>query len=163
MPGPELRDENLPTLIDRLIDHEPKVRQTRETPMQSLRQLKASLRRDIEWLLNARRCPIDVSDEHDLVSRSVFHYGVPDVSNFSLSSTDDQNLLARLIAQAIRAFEPRLQGIQVNLMPMSPGSRVLKFQIEGLFMIEPAPERILFDSKLELTSGEYEVGGEPGA
>lgn len=163
MADPELRDENLPTLIDRLIDHEPKVRHTRETPMQSLRQLKASLRRDIEWLLNARRSPVELHEEQDLVARSVFHYGLPDITSFSLASPDDQSLLVRMIEQAIRAFEPRLSGIQVSLMPMSPGSRVLKFQIEGLFMIEPAPERILFDTKLELTSGEYEVGGEPSA
>ena len=47
-----------PALLDRLIDLEPKV--AADPPAsrsQSVRQLKASLRRDLEWLLNTRRIP----------------------------------------------------------------------------------------------------------
>jgi predicted component of type VI protein secretion system len=29
--------------------------------------------------------------------------------------------------------------------------------------LEPVPEHVTFDTMLELTSGEYEVKGEPGA
>ena len=42
---------------------------------------------------------------------------------------------------------------------LARATRVLRFQIEALLMIEPAPERITFDTKLELTSGEYSVEG----
>jgi len=36
----------------------------------------------------------------------------------------------------------------------------LRFQIQGLLRIDPAPERVTFDTVLELTSGEYQVKGD---
>lgn len=163
MPAAEAPAENLPSLLDRLIDLEPKNRDSRDFPTQSLRQLKASLRRDLEWLLNARRCPEEPPEDAENLRRSVFYYGLPDVSHYSLASSRDQHGLCRLIEQAVAHYEPRLAGVRVGLKPIAPGSRVLRFLIEGLFRIEPAPERLLFDTTLEMTSGQYEVGGESGA
>jgi predicted component of type VI protein secretion system len=37
--------------------------------------------------------------------------------------------------------------------------RVLKFVIEGLLCMDPAPEAVRFDTVLELGKGEYEVKG----
>jgi predicted component of type VI protein secretion system len=34
---------------------------------------------------------------------------------------------------------------------------MLRFRIEGLARIDPAPEQVTFDTVLELTSGEYQV------
>lgn len=39
----------------------------------------------------------------------------------------------------------------------------IHFQIEALLRTEPSPERVYFDSTLELTSGEYQVEGEERA
>ena len=47
-----------PSLIDRLIDRDPRAgADPPTTRAQSIRQLKAALRRDLEWLLNTRRNP----------------------------------------------------------------------------------------------------------
>jgi type VI secretion system protein ImpF len=35
----------------------------------------------------------------------------------------------------------------------------LRFQIEGLLIMDPAPEHISFDTVLQLASGEYQVKG----
>ena len=46
------------SVLDRLIDREPASRsEAALTRAQSVRQLKVSLRRDLEWLLNSRRTP----------------------------------------------------------------------------------------------------------
>jgi len=37
------------------------------------------------------------------------------------------------------------------------GPRILHFQIEALLKMDPAPEQILFDTVLQLNSGEYKV------
>jgi type VI secretion system protein ImpF len=37
---------------------------------------------------------------------------------------------------------------------------VLRFQIEALLKMDPAPEQVLFDTLLQLNSGEYQVKGE---
>jgi type VI secretion system protein ImpF len=50
-------------ILDRLIDLEPLNRQ--EAPMtraESLRQLRAAVKRDLEWLLNTTRMPIEVPE-----------------------------------------------------------------------------------------------------
>ena len=40
------------------------------------------------------------------------------------------------------------------------GPRILRFQIEALLKMDPAPEQIVFDTVLQLNSGEYKVKGE---
>jgi len=42
---------------------------------------------------------------------------------------------------------------------VSATQNVLRFQIEGMLDMNPAPERISFDTVLQLTSGEYQVKG----
>ena len=152
------------TLLDRLMDFDPKVR---DEPMmsrtQSVRQLKASLKRDLEWLLNTRRNPQEVTDKEAELYRSLYNYGLPDLTNFGLHSTDDQSRLSWLLEETIAIFEPRLEGVKVAMQPVSAGSRQLRFQIEGLLKMDPAPERVSFDTVLELTSGAYQVKGESGA
>jgi type VI secretion system protein ImpF len=36
-------------------------------------------------------------------------------------------------------------------------TRTLRFRIEGMLVMDPAPEHVSFDTVLELTSGGYEV------
>jgi type VI secretion system protein ImpF len=48
----------------------------------------------------------------------------------------------------------------VRIVPLEEtahGTRTLRFRIEGLLIMDPAPEHVSFDTVLELTSGEYEV------
>jgi len=152
------------TLLDRLIDFDPKVRdETILAGAQSVRQLKGSLKRELEWLLNTRRNPEEVFDKEAELYRSLYNYGLPDLTNFGLHSTDDQSRLSWMLEETIAIFEPRLEGVKVAMQPISPGSRQLRFQIEGLLKMDPAPERVSFDTVLELTSGAYQVKGDSGA
>jgi len=150
------------TVLDRLLDKEPK-NQAPEPPLgraQSLRELKASLRRDLEWLLNSRRSPIDVPETFSECQRSMVVYGLPDLSSLTVQSANDQARLIRGMEQAISVFEPRLMNVKVSLTPVTQGSRTLRFVIEALLKIDPAPEHVTFDTMLELNSGEYAVKGE---
>ncbi|MEZ5395500.1 MAG: type VI secretion system baseplate subunit TssE [Bryobacterales bacterium] len=81
----------------------------------------------------------------------------------SLNSVNDQRMLVRVIEAAVAAFEPRLTGVRVSLQPVNRNTQTMRFQIEGMFRVDPAPERVTFDTTLELISGEYEVEGERGA
>ena len=151
------------SLLDRLIDAEPNLAlDLAVTRSQSVRQLKASLRHDLEWLLNTRRTTVEAPDSLAELQQSLYHYGLPDMSVFSSNSTRDQSRLIWLLESAIATFEPRLEAVKVSMEPISPGSRILKFQIEGMLRMDPAPERISFDTVLELTSGAYLVKGDAG-
>jgi type VI secretion system protein ImpF len=157
MPRPDPDLAVTTSILDRLIDLNP------ETPAdppanrsQSVRQLKASLRRDLEWLLNSRRNPDEVPETYEELFRSLYNFGLPDVTSMGLNSPRDKQRLLRLIEQTIEIFEPRLAGTRVrSLDNTGSGLRVLRFQIEALLKMDPAPEQILFDTALQLSNGEY--------
>lgn len=151
------------SVLDRLIDTEPANRQ--EVPLtraQSVRALKAALRRDLEWLLNSRRCiqQPEAPDGAALeLTESVYDFGVPDFTNLSLNSGKDRQRLSRMLEEAITLFEPRLQGVRI-VQQSSEKHRSLRFIIEGMLQIEPSPELVSFDTFVELGSGEFHVQGE---
>jgi type VI secretion system protein ImpF len=148
------------SVLDRLIDRDPKNRS--EIPFsraQSLRELKLGLKRDLEWLLNTRKTIDPAPESARETVRSVYHYGFADISSKSVLSSRDHGDLVREMESAIAVFEPRLKRARVR-MEMAEGSyRTLKFVIEGLLCMDPAPEPVRFDTVLELGKGEYEVKG----
>ncbi len=149
------------SVLDRLIDNEPSVKgEPVQGRSQSLRQLKTALRRDLEWLLNTRRSVLEVKDSSLEIERSLFNYGLPDLTSLGVHSVQDQKRLLWMIESTVATFEPRISDARVSMEPAPGTARVLRFQIQGLLRIDPAPERVTFDTVLELASGEYEVKGD---
>jgi type VI secretion system protein ImpF len=142
--------------LDRLMDDDPDTNvEAGLTHSQSVRLLKESVRRDLEWLLNTRRVAVPPAEALKEVNRSVYIYGLPDFSSFRLK---DQEKLVRLLTAAIKLFEPRLGNVRVFPPEAAEaGYRTLRMRIEGTLLMDPAPEHVSFDTVLELTSGEYEV------
>ncbi len=152
------------SVLDRLIDRDPKNQSEGQmTRAQSVRHLKAALKRDLEWLLNTRRAIDPAPESSTELDHSLYNYGLPDFTGLSLRSTRDQQRIARMLETAIANFEPRISGVRVRMEPMPDTARLLRFVIEGMLRIDPAPERVSFDTVLELSSGQYQVRGEPGA
>ena len=159
MPRPTPEFSVTLSVLDRLLDNEPKnTAEAQLTRAQSVRQLKESLRRDLEWLLNTRRIAFPPEDALRELNRSVYVYGLPDFTGYKMSTPAEQTRLLRRLEIAVKLFEPRLANIKVA--PVEAGlftSRRLRLRIEGLLLIDPAPEHVTFDTVLELTSGHYEV------
>src|SRR5579863_10401015 len=152
------------SVLDRLIDREPK--NSSEVPLtraQSLRELKVALERDLEWLLNTRRTIDPSPDSARETVRSVYHYGFADISSKSLLSSRDHNDLIREMESVIAVFEPRLKRAKVRMEKVEGSYQALRFVIEGLLCMDPAPEPVRFDTVLELGKGAYEVKGEDSA
>src|SRR5579862_1461967 len=100
--------------LDRLIDLEPDNRM--ENPLsrsQSVRLLKSAVRRDLEWLLNSRRICEPPDEGLKEVNRSVYIYGLPDLSSLTMASSGDRNRLVRQILATINLFEPRLSNVRL--------------------------------------------------
>lgn len=151
------------TVIDRLIDLEPA--HAADAPLtwgESVRQLKLSLLRDLEWLLNTRRSPEPAPESSPEVYRSVFNFGLPDVTSMSSESDAVRARLQHYIEETIEIFEPRLMDVRVSIFRPSASaeseSRNMKFVVEGLLRMEPNPERVMFDTVLETGSGKFIVG-----
>ena len=153
------------SVLDRLIDREPKnpASEARLSRAQSVRILKTAVRRDLEWLLNTRRIKEESIDASSELTRSLFNYGLPDLTNFSMNSSRDQSKLSWMLEATVAIFEPRLLNPKVFMEPVEPGSKQLRFRIDGLLNMDPAPERVTFDTVLDLTSQAYVVKGDGGA
>jgi type VI secretion system protein ImpF len=152
------------SVLDRLLDDDPK--HSAEVPLsrpQSLRALKASLKRDLEWLLNTRRTIEPPDDSSRETVRSVYNYGFDDISSRSVLSTEDQSDLVKEMESVIAIFEPRLKRVKVKMESVGGSSHVVSFVIDGLLNVDPAPEPVRFDTVLEIGKGEYAVKGEDGA
>lgn len=148
------------SLLDRLIDLDPHA--NLEPPLtrsQSIRQLKAALRRDIEWLFNTRQC-IEPVENYPEVQASTFTFGLPDITSIRLESGQDEERLLRAMELALRTFEPRLANARVRTVePLTKRAQELRFHIEGLLLLDPAPELIAFDTTLDVSRGDYQVAG----
>jgi type VI secretion system protein ImpF len=151
------------SVLDRLTDYDPKS-PSGEAPLsraESVRVFKAGVRRDLEWLLNTRRNAEEPGTSLPEAESSVHQYGLPDFSAFSVASPKDQAKLIRVLQETIRIFEPRLANIKiVSLEVKSTGTRSIRLRLEGLLMMDPAPELISFDTTLQLTTGDFRIQGD---
>lgn len=127
------------------------------TRASSLRTFRDSLKRDLEWLLNTRRPPIEGMERFPFARKSVLHYGLIDTSSLSVSSSTDQRRLQAAVAECILRFEPRLTEVNIVVSGNEEKRRQMRFHIEAQIILDPAPEPISFDTVLDLTSGEYTV------
>ena len=156
-----IRDDQplVPSVLDRLLDDEPNNR--REVPksrIQALRELKQSVRRDLENLLNTRWRCVAWPPGLQQLDQSLVSYGIPDFTGLSVSSPSDREHLRNIIERAIRRFEPRFKTVKIVLLKnRDMFDRTLRFRIDALLYAEPAPEPVVFDSQLEPASSNFEV------
>lgn len=152
------------SVLDRLIDQEPKRRsESMPTPAKSVRAVKEALRRDLEYLMNTRRMADDPPESLKELRRSVYVYGLSDITSMNLFTAADQRLLLREIEACIALFEPRLVRTKVSVASTADTPHLVHFAIEGLLRVDPEPIPIRFDSLLELNNGTYQVRGDAGA
>lgn len=150
-----------PSVLDRLIDLDPKT--PREAPasrLQTLNDLKQAVKRDLEWLLNARQIVGGVPPELKELCRSLAAYGVPDFASASVKSPADQKRVQRSLEMTISLFEPRLENVTVSLAPVTDLDHKLRFRIDARIKVEPAPEPVTFDTVLQASSNQYVVKAE---
>ena len=151
------------SVLDRLMDNDPKSPSVEAamTRAESVRALRAGVRRDLEWLLNSRRNPEDPGSAMPETESSVFNYGLPDFSTYAIASPKDQTKLVRALQMTVKIFEPRIANVRIVPVEINPkGLRTMRIRIEGLLMMDPAPEHISFDTMLQLTTGDFSIKDE---
>src|SRR5689334_16641249 len=97
-----------PSLLDKLFDDEPHAPMPTALRQLSLEELKSTVARDIESLLNTR-IVLEEDDLHGLpeCKRSLLTYGLNDFSGLSLASFYDRNYICQSLTKAIERHEPR--------------------------------------------------------
>ncbi len=151
------------SVLDRLIDLAP--RNQNEAPLtrsESLRKMRAAVRRDLEWLLNSRSIASPPDPALRELNRSLYNYGLPDISSVHLSNPNEQRRLLQLIERAIEIFEPRLKDVRVTRLEDASLQSLhrMNFRIEGMLQMDPSPEHVSFDTILDGVNQQYSIKSE---
>lgn len=159
MATPKFTKNIQPSLLDRLIDLDPESRV--EAPLsraESLRQFRLSVKRDLEWLLNTTAAPIEIPEPCENLRHTLLFYGLPDISSVALHDAGDEQQLLRALEEAIETYEPRLAHARVTAKEgYRATQQAITFHVEAILLVDPAPERISFDTVLEISKGAYSV------
>ncbi len=152
-------DYLLPSVFDRLIDHDPAVKEEGvRSRHQILSELKQCVRRDLQNLLNTRwKCSLWPPDYEEL-ELSLVNYGIPDFSGVNMGGPENQKRLIEIVERAIAFFEPRF--VRFSLVPATGKNaidRTLKFKIEGMLHADPVPEPVAYDTYMDVSSAEFQV------
>lgn len=148
-----------PSLLDKLTDlHPEQKREALNAQGMSKRDYRASVLRDISWLLNTTNAnsAIDFS-EYTYVKKSVLNYGVAALSGQYLVD-DDRSMIANSITQTLLNYEPRIipTSLLVKALPMGDSYAArnqLSLEIKGQLWAEPYPLEFLLRSQIDLEIG----------
>lgn len=142
----------LPSLLDRLIDNDPKNRDgiIAQSYGVILKDIKKSVRRDLEALLNTRVYRPSLPSSLSELEVSSVNYGLPDFSVIHLGSEDGKEEFRYRVQQVIDKYEPRFRHVNVELEQVGEGyERTLYMKISAVLMIDPEPIPLLFDSRVK--------------
>jgi type VI secretion system protein ImpF len=139
-----------PSLLDRLLDSEPdRLADMPRTRQHQLRDALESLRRDLEAVLNTRRCPATPSAKLPRLKRSLLTYGVGDFIGANMITREQRAVFAATLEESIRESEPRLRNLAVSVLdPRDAGERVLRLRIEAMVVLEDNAVPVLFASSI---------------
>ena len=159
-----------PSLLDRLIDDQPgEGRESRDKRVLSLRRLRQSVIRDLDWLLNSSNLTSTQDlEDYPLVAQSVLNFGLPDLAGRTVASTDGA-AIERLLRQAIWDFEPRIlrNSVEVRILVEESvhSHNTLTIEIEGDLWAQPLPVRLYLKTEVDLETGTASIAeyAGPGA
>jgi type VI secretion system protein ImpF len=151
-------------LLDRLIDADRDERDDRPlSPSAALAALRDSVCRDLEELLNARRRWRSWDPRLTELDSSLAGYGLPDFAAGAFNDQRRREELRQLVEGCIRRFEPRIVSLTVTLLP-NPDQHTptLRLRIDALLRADPAPEPIIFDTRVDLDTKNVTVSATEG-
>ena len=147
-----------PGLFDRLLDMPVSGATSATLSRMSVEDLKDSVARDLEALLNTRTViPEDLLKRYPECSRSIITYGLNDFAGRSLSSTDDRAYICQCLETAIARHEPRLRNVKASLEVREDAINRLNFAITALMVVSSSQEPVNFDAVLQPSSLHYTI------
>ncbi len=154
---PSSKDQRLlPSVVDRLLGAGSGGPPSQRG--QGLREIRESIRRDLEDLMNTRWRAISWPEDLGELGVSLVNYGIPDFTGSNMGSPDSQEEFRRTIQRVLQDFEPRLKRVKVVLVKNAEAlDRTLRFRIDAWLQTDPTPEQVVFDSTLEPLSITFKV------
>ena len=140
-----------PSILDRLLDDEPH-NQTEQDPGQHqlIKQLRNSVRRDLESLLNTRYNVVKPPDNLIEVEKSLLNYGLPDLATINITDSKKRDQFTLSLQKTLEEYEPRFKTVKVSYIDNKDETdRTLRFRIDAVIYADPLPQVVVFDSILE--------------
>lgn len=141
-----------PGLLDRLLGSHPGGR------FLTQEQLKESVARDLEVLLNTRTgLPQQLLHAYPECAASILNFGLADFAGLSHSSSEDRQRICSSIRQALERHEPRLCNVQVTLEERSGRVNRIDIVIVGMLRMQGGNEAVSFSAALQPSSLHYSI------
>lgn len=155
-----LRDRVLArSILDRLIDEAPD--RAVDPPMSlvdQVRDVREAIRRDLEALLNTRRCPTTPPTALSELKDALVSYGVAGVVSANLMTDQAKLKLAQAIERRIALFETRLSDVRVTILKSrTMTERALRMRIQATFRLHEGMPPISFESTIDPSTQRFLV------
>ena len=155
MSGLKGRERLQPSLLDRLTDNAPsQKRDSADQQALTMTQLRQMVLRDLGALMNTTNLATlkDLSAT-PLAAKSTLNYGIPGFAGM-IESAARIVTLEREIADAIKAFEPRIrpQTLRVRMRESRDTSAnpAIVFEVEGELWAQPVPVHLFLETSIEI-------------
>ena len=147
------------SVLDRLLDASP---DSENDPLVSLtgqiQEIRESIRRDLEALLNTRRRPIAPPSGLPELKDALVSYGVDGIVSANLVTDESKFALARAIERRIALFETRLSDVRVTILRnRDAGERTLRMRIQATFRLHDGMPPISFESTIDPSTQRFLV------
>ena len=147
-----------PSLLDKLLGTEDTAPAKGTHLRLSVDQIKESVARDIEALLNSHP---GLSEESlagfPHAAKSLLTLGLIDITSLSMASDRDRLRVKDAIRRALVEQDPRLREVDVDVRPSPRASTSLCFTIRAKLILNPDVEPVAFDAVLQRGSNRYAV------
>ncbi|ANL69614.1 type VI secretion system lysozyme-related protein (plasmid) [Rhizobium phaseoli] len=147
------------SILDRLIDEAPD--RAVDPPVSfvdQVREMREAIRRDLEALLNTRRCPATPPAALAELKDALVSYGVDGVVSANLMTDEAKLRLATAIERRIALFESRLSDVRVTILKSrTMTERALRLRIQATFRLHEGMPPISFESTIDPSTQRFLV------
>ena len=124
----------------------------------TIEELKDTVARDLESLLNTRSSIVDAAlAGYPECSNSMVTYGLNDFADLCLSSPTDRAAICASIEKAIGCHEPRLRNVRALLEMRDDSVNRLNFSITAVLAASVSQEPVNFDAVLTPSTLQYSI------
>ncbi len=147
------------SILDRLIDDAPdRDFDPPASVADQTREMREAIRRDLESLLNTRRCPSAPPSELTELKDALVNFGLDGMVSANLVTDEAKLSLARMIERRISMFETRLSDVRVTILKSrTMTERALRMRIQATFRLHEGMPPINFESTIDPSTQRFLV------
>lgn len=108
-------------------------------------------------MLNSFQRVQAVPPDLSALASSIFDYGVPDLTDVSLSSASQIDLFRAKIETALLRFDRRFRQVKVTVEDVDPTDHTLRFRIDAVVYVHPAEEEIVIHSFMDPATRRFHI------